>query len=97
MKITPNPTFLAELKKTAQWRQFTMAAAQRAATIGREHASDGFMGPASQLQARMGPDGGQIVHDSPGWHLEEFGTPHTLPRAPLRKGVEGAGMKFQGR
>lgn len=93
-KFTPNPNFVEELKRETAMRRFMLDKANDAARIARTHASRGFMGPVTDIKVEVRGDTVSVVHDSSGWHLEEYGAPNALPRAPLRKGIEGAGMEF---
>jgi hypothetical protein len=51
----------------------------------------GFMGERSKVRATSDGE----VHAGPGWHLIEFGTQTTSPRAPFRRAVESLGMKLE--
>lgn len=106
MKFKPNPEFANDLKNDPKFQAFMFHRASDAARIARTHVPRGFMlkGGASleaKLQGRRAGtklnagETAQVVFISPGWHLVEFGTPTTPPHAPLRKGIEGAGMKFK--
>ncbi len=37
----------------------------------------------------------EVMVDSPGWHLPEYGTSNYPPSAPIRNGVRAAGIDFE--
>lgn len=105
--FTPNPEFAKDHKQDPKFQSFMFRLASEAASIARTHVPDrGFMGIAAdkgKLQGRRAGtklnagENAQVVFPSPAWHLIEFGTPTHAPYAPLRKGIEGAGMRYQPR
>ena len=36
-----------------------------------------------------------VGSDSPGWHLQEFGTAHEKPKAIIRRGMKQSGIRFE--
>lgn len=36
-----------------------------------------------------------VGSDSPGWHLQEFGTARQQPRAIIRRGMKQSGIRFE--
>lgn len=36
-----------------------------------------------------------VGSDSPGWHLQEFGTAQQKPRAIIRRGMKQSGIRFE--
>lgn len=100
--FTPNPNFTNDLKSDPKFQSFMFRLASEAASIARTHVPPGsWMGlKPSQLQGRRAGTklttgtNAQVVFPGHAWALIEFGTPHTPAYAPLRKGIEGAGMKF---
>lgn len=103
---TPNPDFADDHKNDPKFQNFSFRLASSAARIARTHVPSGFMQKGS-LQARLqgrrattklnAGANAQVVFQGSGWHLIEFGTPTTPPHAPLRKGIEAAGMRYQPR
>lgn len=69
---------------------------QRRAPFGRDAFFD-YHGSIRYVPARRGPDGleAAVGSDSPAWHLVEFGTARYEPRAPIRRGVEEAGIELR--
>lgn len=49
------------------------------------------------VAAKPGPDGMEaaVGVDSPGWHLPEYGTANYPATAPIRRGVEEAGIRLE--
>lgn len=101
MKFTfkPNPRFTDELRRDPQFRAFALSKAQQAAQIAESHTPKGFMAgrAGKKPHAESTPEGAALVLEGSGWGLIEFGSANSSPHAPLRKGIEGAGMKFKPR
>lgn len=61
---------------------------------------DDFFDYASGIKANparvdaMGDLAAEVVVDSPGWHLPEYGTSEVTPTAPIRRGVALANIDF---
>lgn len=96
-KFRPNPKFAEELKHDPEFRRFAMSKAQDAADKGAQHVPPGFMVRGRKPTAEQASDGATLVLEGPGWHLIEFGTAGSPPHAPLRKGIEAAGMTYKPR
>lgn len=56
-----------------------------------------FQGSLGVIAAR--PVRGEFVayvgSNSPGWHLQEYGTLYRPPRAIIRRGIKATGIKFE--
>lgn len=48
--------------------------------------------PAEMIDGEMTAFAGS---DSPGWHLQEFGTAHAKPTAIIRRGMKQSGIRFE--
>ena len=68
---------------------------QRRAPHGRDAFYD-YHRSIRYVPARRTPDGleAAVGSDSPGWHLVEYGTQRFSPLAPIRRGVEEAGIEL---
>jgi hypothetical protein len=47
-------------------------------------------------EGQWSTDGPNIVTDSSIWHIIEYGSVNNPPYAPIRRGVEAAGLKWVG-
>lgn len=96
-RFTPNPRFAEELRRDPEYRRFTMGAAQAAADVAKQHmpGDEAFMMNGAQPHAESTDDGAALVLEGPGWGLIEFGSRNNAPYAPLRKGIEAAGMTYK--
>lgn len=57
----------------------------------------GFRGSIRSIKSRdvSGEQTAYVGSDSPGWHLQEFGTSRTRPKAIIRRGMKTSGIRFE--
>lgn len=103
-RFDPNPAGIDDLAKGSPATAFALeeAAAIAAENMTRLATLSGsaffdFRGSIDWFDAR--DVGGELVayagSDSPGWHLQEYGTSRLHPFAILRKGIKAAGIRFE--
>jgi hypothetical protein len=88
-KFKPNRTFPTEIERDAMVRRGLGLVASEIAKRAANAMPRGFMGTKARTSA-SGPN----VYSGPGWHLIEFGSIRSSPRAVFRRTVEGGGMKL---
>lgn len=92
--FVPNPRFAAELKsqdgiKQSLADQAEAVRARTEPTVPRILPS----GPKA-LEVQTDEDGVRVVNMDHGGHIAEFGSVKFAARAPLRRGVQAAGMRL---
>lgn len=89
----PNRSFERQQEAEAMTRQALGLVAKEIAKRAGLAAPHGFMGLRHTY--RGGSEGGHAaVFAGPGWHLAEFGTVRTAPKAPLRRTLGALGIKL---
>jgi hypothetical protein len=94
VRYTPNLGFDREMANDAEFRKGCLEAAQAIAAAAQANKPRGFMMGQRGYDADMDGDTA-VVTAGPGWHLIEFGTLNTAPRAVLRKAVTANGMRLE--
>lgn len=101
MDFRRNNRGIDEALQGAEMRRHLNNAADTVADEIRRNAPRGFMSYEEGIgteDARPGPSGdleSAVVVDSPGWHLVEYGSVNTAPRAIIRNAVRSAGLDFE--
>ena len=94
----PNPAFITELQVDPETVQAFEEAAQAVAdeandlrhTFYREEGAVLVRNNSSRVHLDV-----TVVNMDPGGHMDEWGSVNNEPYAPLRRGVENAGLEFQ--
>lgn len=93
-KYVPNRSFARQQDAESLTRQGLALVADEVAKRARESAPGGFMGFKKSIRA--GSSGGDAgVFAGPGWHLVEFGSVYSSPRAVFRRACERLGLKIR--
>ena len=93
-----NPHLAEQLAHDPEWQAYALEKAQEAVEAIRGlQRHGGLFGRDTTFKAVRSFDGASpaIVVSGSTWHLEEFGTPTTPPFAPIRRGMEAAGMTYR--
>lgn len=99
MIFRPNPTFAAEMARTPRMQRVLLEAAQAIADEGRNAVPVGDDPRRGHIRDRIratqqhGDTRTEI--DDPFGHLAEWGSVNNPAYAPLRRGVEAAGLRFR--
>jgi hypothetical protein len=101
-RFDPDPAGIKKISEegAAVNRALDLAADDAAAGMKRLAGGldrDDFFGFRDSIKTIPAKDGVAYVgSDSPGWHLQEFGTRHTRPRAVLRRALRAVrGLNFK--
>ena len=98
IQFIPNPSFIAELQVEDETVQAFEEAAQAVADEANElrhqfYREEGAVlvrNESSRINLNV-----YVVNVDPGGHMDEWGSVNNEPYAPLRRGVENAGLEFQ--
>lgn len=100
MDFQPNPHFGMQLRRQRSMR----AALRRAGNEVAKHATQFARAAGAPWMERAGAertivvvehdDRVQVVNTDHGGHLQEWGSKHNQPHAPLRRAVNAAGLHF---
>lgn len=94
MNLILNGPAVDALLRSPGVKRHEMTVAETAASVTRRLAS---VLNEDHVKVVETEDGVAVVVDSPYWHWDEFGTRTTAARAPLRRGMEAAGLPQGGR
>jgi hypothetical protein len=94
----PNPAFIKELEMEDETVQAYVDAAEAVAENANElrhqfYREEGAVlvrNESSRVNLNV-----YVVNVDPGGHMDEWGSVNNEPYAPLRRGVENAGLEFQ--
>jgi hypothetical protein len=95
VRFQPNPRFQQEQNRDPQTRNAFFLRLETAAEEARARAPKRSGRFHESIRAVLTKDGPRLISSSPYWHWFEFGSVRHRPRAPLRRGVEAAGFRFE--
>jgi hypothetical protein len=94
----PNPGFSTEIMKERATLDGLAESAEGAAQMARNFAGRPWMpraGAGEQIQVVESGGNVYLVNQDHAAHLKEFGSRRSAPTAPLRRGIEAAGLRFK--
>jgi hypothetical protein len=89
-RYTPDRRFERAQSREPDTKRYMGDVAQHIVDRAKSNTPSGFMGQRKRLRATRDGE----VFGGPAWHLVEFGTVTTSPRAPIRRAVEQLGLRL---
>lgn len=90
----PNPGFIEELKRDSAYQDALEEKAEAVRAAAKPLTPRILPRQAEALEVQTDEDGVRVVNTDSGGHIAEWGSVKTPPHAPLRRGVQAAGLRL---